>query len=110
MDSSICASEETVEVGSNTNSVSKLASQGVRTMVLEENKASSNSASSLAALEEENRRYRESHLCKVCLDNEVGVVFLPCGHLVSCVHCAPSLKDCPVCRRSIGACVRTYLS
>ncbi|XP_071443953.1 death-associated inhibitor of apoptosis 2-like [Hetaerina americana] len=67
-------------------------------------------SASLAALEEENRRFRESRLCKVCLDEEVGVVFLPCGHLVSCVHCAPSLKDCPMCRRSIGATVRTYLS
>lgn len=75
-----------------------------------ENPISPTSTSSLAALEEENRRFRESRLCKVCLDEEVGVVFLPCGHLVSCVHCAPSLKDCPVCRRSIGATVRTYLS
>ena len=26
------------------------------------------------------------------MDAEVGVVFLPCGHLVVCVNCAPNLK------------------
>ncbi|XP_046403099.1 death-associated inhibitor of apoptosis 2-like [Ischnura elegans] len=74
------------------------------------NESSASISASLAALEEENRRFRESRLCKVCLDEEVGVVFLPCGHLVSCVHCAPSLKDCPMCRGPIRATVRTYLS
>ena len=44
------------------------------------------------------------------MDNEVGVVFLPCGHLISCVNCAPSLKDCPVCRQSIHGTVKTYMS
>lgn len=62
------------------------------------------------SLEEENRRLKEARLCKVCLDTEVGVVFLACGHLATCVNCAPSLKDCPVCRSPIQACVRTFLS
>lgn len=33
------------------------------------------------SLEEENRKLKDARLCKVCLDEEVGVVFLPCGHL-----------------------------
>jgi len=33
------------------------------------------------SLEEENRQLKDARLCKVCLDEEVGVVFLPCGHL-----------------------------
>lgn len=62
------------------------------------------------SLEEENRLLREARLCKICMDNEIGIVFLPCGHLTTCVKCAPSLKDCPVCRTIIKATVRTFLS
>merc|ERR1719245_2090328 len=58
----------------------------------------------------ENTRLKEQRTCKICMDEEVGVVFLPCGHLCSCVNCAPSLKDCPVCRRPIQGTVRTFLS
>lgn len=34
-----------------------------------------------ASLEEENRILKDARLCKVCMDNDVGVLFLPCGHL-----------------------------
>ena len=61
-------------------------------------------------LEQENRRLKEARICKICMDNEVGVVFLPCGHLISCVNCAPSLKYCPMCRQSIDGKVKTYMS
>lgn len=37
--------------------------------------------SASAAVEEENRKLKDARLCKVCMDDEVGVVFLPCGHL-----------------------------
>ena len=39
-------------------------------------------------LRRENSRMREERECCVCRDKEVGVVFLPCGHLVSCTACA----------------------
>lgn len=42
------------------------------------------STSSLT-LEEENRILKDARLCKVCMDEEVGVVFLPCGHLGECL-------------------------
>lgn len=63
-----------------------------------------------ASLEEENRRLKEARLCKICMDREVATVFLPCGHLATCVHCAPSLLYCPICRQKIRANVRTFLS
>lgn len=63
-----------------------------------------------ADLESENARLKEQRTCKVCMDGEVGVVFLPCGHLICCVNCAPSLKDCPVCRSNIQGTVRTFMS
>lgn len=67
-------------------------------------------SSSPLSLEEENRRLREARQCKICMDAEVGIVFLPCGHLATCVTCAPNLEDCPVCRSAIKATVRTFLS
>lgn len=69
-----------------------------------------NSSNKTLSLEEENRLLKEARLCKICMDNEVGIVFLPCGHLASCVNCAPNLQDCPVCRSAIKATVRTFLS
>lgn len=66
--------------------------------------------STSVSLEEENRLLKEARLCKICMDNEVGIVFLPCGHLTVCVNCAPNLTNCPVCRSAIKATVRTFLS
>lgn len=81
------------------------------------------------SLEEENRQLKDARLCKVCLDEEVGVVFLPCGHLgelwnssyfrlitnlillaATCNQCAPSVANCPMCRAEIKGFVRTFLS
>lgn len=39
-------------------------------------------------LEEEIRRLKEARLCKVCLDEEVSIAYIPCGHIVTCVQCA----------------------
>lgn len=52
----------------------------------------------------------DQRACKICYAEEMGVVFLPCGHLVACVNCAPSLKTCAVCRKPFSATVRAYLS
>lgn len=76
----------------------------------EESEGLIQSATENISLEEENRQLREARQCKICMDNEVGAVLLPCGHLVACVDCAPSLKDCPVCRQQIKATIRTFLS
>uniref|UniRef100_A0A1Q3FHQ7 Putative apoptosis 2 inhibitor n=1 Tax=Culex tarsalis TaxID=7177 RepID=A0A1Q3FHQ7_CULTA len=61
-------------------------------------------------LEEENKRLKDARECKICMADEVGVVFCPCGHLVSCVQCAPAVTNCPVCRAVIKGRVRTFLS
>lgn len=52
----------------------------------------------------------DSRLCKICYTDEMGVVFLPCGHLVACVKCALSLTTCAVCRQPVTATVRAFLS
>ncbi|CAM5095569.1 unnamed protein product [Natator depressus] len=60
--------------------------------------------------EEQLRRLQEERMCKVCMDKDVSVVFVPCGHLVVCVECAPSLRRCPICRAVIRGSVRTFMS
>lgn len=61
-------------------------------------------------VEEQLRRLQEERTCKVCMDQEVSVVFIPCGHLVVCKDCAPSLRKCPICRGTVKGTVRTFLS
>ncbi|XP_043851379.1 baculoviral IAP repeat-containing protein 2-like [Dromiciops gliroides] len=62
------------------------------------------------SIEEQLRRLQEERTCKVCMDKEVSVVFIPCGHLVVCKECAPSLRKCPICRSTIKGTIRTFLS
>ncbi|KAL3881541.1 hypothetical protein ACJMK2_027973 [Sinanodonta woodiana] len=59
---------------------------------------------------EENQKLKDERLCKICLTEESSIAFLPCGHLVSCVTCAPALSQCPVCRETIKGTIRTYLA
>ena len=62
------------------------------------------------SLEEENNELKDQILCKICMDKDVSIVFLPCGHLVSCDKCAPALKNCPICRNEIKSTVQTFMS
>ncbi|XP_013419082.1 baculoviral IAP repeat-containing protein 3-like, partial [Lingula anatina] len=57
------------------------------------------------SLIEENQRLKAQMTCKICMDEEVSVVFLPCGHLVICAQCAPALRSCPICTSLIRATV-----
>jgi len=60
---------------------------------------------------DEERDERASRVtCKVCLDKEIGVLFLPCGHLVACIQCGPGLVTCPLCRSKIVKTHRTFLA
>ncbi|XP_021348453.1 baculoviral IAP repeat-containing protein 2-like [Mizuhopecten yessoensis] len=59
---------------------------------------------------EANRELREQKRCKVCLDEEASIVFLPCGHLVTCPMCASALRKCPVCRTYIRGTVKAIIS
>ncbi|NXP77324.1 BIR7B protein, partial [Ramphastos sulfuratus] len=60
--------------------------------------------------EEQLRRLQEERMCKVCMDRDVSVVFVPCGHLVACGDCALNLRLCPICRAVIQGSVRTFMS
>ncbi|XP_071160548.1 baculoviral IAP repeat-containing protein 7-like [Mytilus edulis] len=65
---------------------------------------------SITSLKEENQNLRDQQTCKICLEEPVSILFLPCGHLASCVNCASMLRRCPICRKFIKGTVKTYLS
>ena len=60
-------------------------------------------------LVEENRQLKDQRLCKICLDFDATVAFLPCGHLVCCSDCAPAMRKCPICRAYVKGTVKTFL-
>lgn len=47
--------------------------------------------------------------CKICLEYEATVLFLPCGHMISCLNCSFALDKCAVCRTSILGKTRCYI-
>lgn len=62
-------------------------------------------------LEDENRSLKQQSTCFKCKKRDVCIVFLPCGHLITCEECAPSVKHCPVksCGKLIRGTVRTFM-
>lgn len=39
--------------------------------------------------------------CSICLDREADCVFIPCGHVSSCIQCGQNVKTCVICRTPI---------
>ncbi|KAH9489624.1 Baculoviral IAP repeat-containing protein 7-B [Bulinus truncatus] len=64
----------------------------------------------LGGVKSANDELRDQTECKICLDKSVEIVFLPCGHLVSCTECAAALTLCPICRQEIQGRARAILS
>ena len=63
------------------------------------------------SLKEIIEKNEDRKLCKICLDKEKRILFQPCGHLISCEKCVPSLeKKCPMCRQFINKFVKAYMS
>jgi len=64
---------------------------------------------SIDRLRTETKRLWLATRCKVCFNDKVQVVNLPCGHLVLCPKCAPSQATCPVCQVNISSKMLVYL-
>ena len=64
---------------------------------------------SIKSLEEENRNLKDQQTCKICLDEPVAIVFLPCGHMAACVNCSPALRRCPICRAFIKGTLKAII-
>lgn len=44
------------------------------------------------------------------MDDDALVVLLPCGHMCTCVNCAPAMRKCPICREFVKGTVKAILS
>ncbi|KAE9619313.1 hypothetical protein Lal_00047777 [Lupinus albus] len=44
------------------------------------------------------RLQNEKILCRVCFEEQINVVLLPCRHHIICSSCSEKCKRCPVCR------------
>ncbi|AXN91157.1 putative BIR domain-containing protein [Namao virus] len=63
----------------------------------------------LNSVEQELQRIKESKTCKICLDEEIKIVFMPCRHSVSCIKCSNLIGSCPMCRSVIVSKIIMYM-
>lgn len=55
------------------------------------------------------RKIVESLKCILCLERDIGVTFIPCGHLVCCEDCSKKLRNCPYCKKPFERAMKIYL-
>lgn len=66
--------------------------------------------SDLQSVQKEYQELQDLTICKVCMAEKVSIVFLPCGHIVTCAECAPAMRNCPICRKLVKGTVRAFMS
>ncbi len=56
----------------------------------------------------------DSNTCKICMENKIKCVIIPCGHTATCIECSNTLKKkdslCPICRGKIDSIYKTFNS
>ena len=57
---------------------------------------------------ERNIELRNS--CKVCMEGEVEVAYLPCGHAAVCKNCATYFDKCVICRCPVKELIKLYFA
>ncbi|XP_070190190.1 baculoviral IAP repeat-containing protein 7-A-like [Littorina saxatilis] len=58
----------------------------------------------------ENERLKARQKCKLCKEAKVGMIFLPCGHILACTQCGSKTKNCTHCGEFIRATANVFLS
>ena len=58
----------------------------------------------------ETQKLLLSSKCKVCRQEELSYVALPCSHFVFCKECQQKTKKCPICETDVHSVIRTYKS
>ncbi|XP_028316309.1 E3 ubiquitin-protein ligase XIAP [Gouania willdenowi] len=56
------------------------------------------------------QKLQQEKQCKICMDRDFCIVFIPCGHLICCKECSESLVKCPICCGIISQKIKTYIS
>ncbi|XP_060536627.1 E3 ubiquitin-protein ligase MYLIP [Cylas formicarius] len=59
--------------------------------------------------EERLTRFIEAMTCKICMDNKIDSVFIPCSHVVACTECAARIEKCPLCRTEISQAQKLFM-
>ncbi|XP_052238222.1 E3 ubiquitin-protein ligase XIAP-like isoform X1 [Dreissena polymorpha] len=72
--------------------------------------AASTSSADVETVLQENEKLKEQRVCKICMDKDVCITFMPCRHLATCEDCAGTLHTCPICRKPVEDRVRVYWS
>ena len=52
----------------------------------------------------------DEETCRICFDQRIDAVILPCGHFAICSHCGSGLAVCPICRVAISKVQLIYRS
>jgi hypothetical protein len=60
--------------------------------------------------QDEAKANEEGDLCKICYENPMNCIILPCAHFAICINCSKKLDKCPVCRGSIKEAKVVYKS
>ncbi|XP_043280002.1 baculoviral IAP repeat-containing protein 7-B-like isoform X2 [Venturia canescens] len=94
---------------SSSTSVNSLV-EGSRSATVDEKSSPQKVEAGTTSQENAKKPIDDARLCKICYGEELGVVFLPCGHMVSCVKCAPGMVTCALCRQSVSMTVRAFFS
>lgn len=58
--------------------------------------------------QEYERLQNEKILCRICFEDQINMVLLPCRHHVLCSSCCEKCKKCPICRVSIEERMAVY--
>lgn len=103
--SSLSHSDKVEGEGENTELVEQASTSGVK-----QDDGAVLSPQSSKELADELERIRDSRMCKVCMDAEMDVVFLPCAHMIACASCAVALTQCPICRKDIRYTIKPIVS
>jgi len=53
---------------------------------------------------------QEDTSCKICFENTIDAVIIPCGHVAICIACTEGLKLCPMCRGPVASVVKMFKS
>ena len=65
--------------------------------------------SDITLMQKKTEEYRQNITCKICLEEKVGVLFLPCRHLICCKQCADNVHKCPLCREKIIGTILAFI-